>query len=189
MENTKSIKETISKNLLFYRKKAKLTQKEFAEKLGVKNSAVSNWETGVNSIDIDTLFRACDILNVTINDIYDVKCEFDLSPHEKEHIKKYRSLDNYGKKAIDTLLDIEIEQYQDFLRQLEDNVSIPTKNTDIIHIPYYDLPVSAGTGIFLDSDNYEVLDIPDTPASRQATYAVRVNGDSMMPDYQGGKWS
>lgn len=63
----KSIKETIAKSLLYYRKKAKLTQKEFAEKLGVKNSAVSNWETGVNSIDIDTLFNACEILGLRRN--------------------------------------------------------------------------------------------------------------------------
>lgn len=65
-----SIKEEIAKNLLFYRKKAKLTQKELAEKLGVKNTAVSNWESGNNSIDIDTLFLACEIFGITLNDIY-----------------------------------------------------------------------------------------------------------------------
>lgn len=68
-----NIKETVSKNLLYYRKKNKITQKELAEKLGVKHNAISAWENGVNSIDIDTLFRVCKIFGVTVNDMYDMK--------------------------------------------------------------------------------------------------------------------
>lgn len=68
-----NIKETISKNLLYYRKKNKITQKELAEKLGVKHNAISAWENGVNSIDTDTLFRVCKIFGVTVNDMYDMK--------------------------------------------------------------------------------------------------------------------
>lgn len=65
-----TVRDEIAKNLLYYRKKSGLTQKELAEKLGVKNTAVSNWESGNNSIDIDTLFRACEIFEVTLNDMY-----------------------------------------------------------------------------------------------------------------------
>ncbi|MFR5700449.1 MAG: helix-turn-helix domain-containing protein [Eubacterium ramulus] len=54
-----NIKDVIAKNLLFYRKKNKITQKKLAEKLGVKHNAISSWKNGVNSIDIDTLFRVC----------------------------------------------------------------------------------------------------------------------------------
>ena len=65
-----SIRDEIAKNLLYYRKKAGLTQKELAEKLGVKNTAVSNWESGNNSVDIETLFLACNVLNVSLSDMY-----------------------------------------------------------------------------------------------------------------------
>lgn len=65
-----SVREEIAKNLLFYRKKKGLTQKELAEKLGVKNTAVSNWESGNNSMDIEMLFRVCEIFGVTLNDMY-----------------------------------------------------------------------------------------------------------------------
>lgn len=41
-----TVRDEIAKNLLFYRKKLGLTQKELSIKLGVKNSAVSNWEKG-----------------------------------------------------------------------------------------------------------------------------------------------
>ena len=65
-----NIKETVAKNLLYYRKKNKITQKELAEKLGVKHTAISSWENGVNSIDIDTLFQICKIFGITVNDMY-----------------------------------------------------------------------------------------------------------------------
>lgn len=65
-----SVREEISKNLLYYRKKAGLTQKQLAEKIGVKNTAVSNWESGNNSIDIDTLCLVCDVFGITLNDMY-----------------------------------------------------------------------------------------------------------------------
>lgn len=68
-----NIKETVAKNLLFYRKKNKITQKQLAEQLGVKHNAISAWENGVNSIDIDTLFRVCKIFGVTVNDMYDMQ--------------------------------------------------------------------------------------------------------------------
>lgn len=49
-----------------------MTQKELANLLGVKNSAVSNWEKGVNSIDIETLFKACTIFDISVNDMYGI---------------------------------------------------------------------------------------------------------------------
>lgn len=105
------IREEVAKNLLFYRKKSGLSQKEFAEKLGVRNSTVSTWETGKNSIDIETLFRACDILNVTIYDMYGKYANTtapDYTFHEREVIKAYR--DNPSmQEAVDKLLGISSE--------------------------------------------------------------------------------
>lgn len=65
-----NVRDIISKNLLFYRKRSGMTQKELADLLGVKNSAVSNWEKGVNSIDIETLFKACHIFSISVNEMY-----------------------------------------------------------------------------------------------------------------------
>ena len=39
-----NIKDVIAKNLLFLRKKNKITQKKLAEKLGVKHNAISSWK-------------------------------------------------------------------------------------------------------------------------------------------------
>ena len=56
--------------LIILRKKALLSQEELAEKLGVKHNAISSWENGVNSIDIDTLFQICKIFGISVNDMY-----------------------------------------------------------------------------------------------------------------------
>ena len=53
--NDDQLKDNIQKNLIFYRKKAKVTQKDLADKLGVAATTVSGWERGATSPDIDTL--------------------------------------------------------------------------------------------------------------------------------------
>lgn len=72
---SENIKEIVAKNLLYYRKLNKITQKELADKLGVKHNAISAWENGVNSIDIDTLFQVCKIFGITVNDMYDIQTD------------------------------------------------------------------------------------------------------------------
>ena len=64
------IKKIVSENLSFYRKKNHFTQKQLAEHLGVKHNAISSWENGVNSIDIDMLYQICQIFQISVNDMY-----------------------------------------------------------------------------------------------------------------------
>lgn len=101
------IRDEVAKNLLFYRKKSGLSQKEFANQLGVRNSTVSTWETGKNSIDIETLFRACDILNVSISDMYGKYASktVSYSAHEKDLIVAYRAHPEM-QSAVDKLLGV-----------------------------------------------------------------------------------
>lgn len=101
-----NIKETIAKNLLYYRKKNKITQKELADQLGVKHNAISAWENGVNSIDIDTLFRICKIFGVTVNDMYgmnDTSSSTTLAAHFDG--------DEYTESELD-----EIRQFAEFVK-------------------------------------------------------------------------
>ena len=97
-----SVREEISKNLLYYRKKAGLTQKQLADKIGVKNTAVSNWESGNNSIDIDTLCIVCDVFGITLNDIYGGYSERStvLSDDEMNLIATYREISDQGKQYL-----------------------------------------------------------------------------------------
>jgi transcriptional regulator with XRE-family HTH domain len=70
------LREIISKNFRKYRKQAKLSQTEMAKQLGISPSSVSNWEQGLNSIDIDLLFKACKILNVPISQMTETTIDY-----------------------------------------------------------------------------------------------------------------
>ena len=109
------IKQNISKNIVKYRELAGLSQKELAKRLDVTPSRISNWEQGANCPTIDILFEVCKILNVSINDIYGVypDSNISLSYIEAEHIKKYRALDENGRQIIDTVINIEYLRTQE----------------------------------------------------------------------------
>ena len=109
------IRKNISKNIVKYREKANLSQKELATRLGVTPSRVSNWEQGANSPTIEILFEVCKILGVSINDIYGIypEASIELTFVEIDHIKKYRDLDDHGKDIIDTILEKEYARCED----------------------------------------------------------------------------
>ena len=52
------------------RKRKKLTQLELAEKLGVTDRSVSNWENGVCLPDASLYRLLCDILQISINELF-----------------------------------------------------------------------------------------------------------------------
>ena len=58
------------------------------------------------------------------------------------------------------------------------------KNT--IYIETYSLPVSAGTGVYLDNCEREMIRVQETALTHEANFALRVSGDSMEPDYHDG---
>ena len=51
------------------RKKAKMTQQELAEKLGVSDRTIGNWENGRNMPDLSLWKPLCNELNITLNDL------------------------------------------------------------------------------------------------------------------------
>ncbi len=98
-----NVKDEISKNLVFYRKKNNLTQKKLAEKIGVKNNTISQWENGTNSIDIELLFKICDILGVSINDMfgaYSTDFNKSLSKEESTLLDNFNTLNKEGKEKL-----------------------------------------------------------------------------------------
>lgn len=52
------------------RKAAGLTQSELAEKLNITDRAISKWENGICLPDVSVMPELCDILNISINDLF-----------------------------------------------------------------------------------------------------------------------
>lgn len=74
------------------RKKKKLTQTELAEKLNITDRAISKWENGICLPDSGTMPALCEILNITINDLF-----------SGEKV----DMNDYYKKAEQNLLDMQ----------------------------------------------------------------------------------
>lgn len=92
--------DDIAKNIKKYRKLNHMTQKQLAQKVGVSVAAVSNWETGSNSIDVDSLFKVCDALGVSISEIAQNGQPFELNIYEKELIQRFREANTWEQLSV-----------------------------------------------------------------------------------------
>ena len=61
--------EKIGKFIAECRKDKKMTQQELAEKLGVTDKSIGNWENGRNMPDLSLFKPLCDELDITINEL------------------------------------------------------------------------------------------------------------------------
>ena len=105
------------------RLKRGIKQSTVAEKLELKNgSTISNWETGQATPSIDTYIAYCNacgispgkLLTEALGDPSKME-EFHCTPDEAELIRRYRFIDERGKKTVRTVLDAE---YNDALASL-----------------------------------------------------------------------
>ncbi len=62
--------EKIGKFISVSRKNKDLTQEQLAEKLGVSINAVSKWERGLNLPDVSLMKTLCNILDITLNELF-----------------------------------------------------------------------------------------------------------------------
>lgn len=69
MINEELLKQTISKNLIRYRKINNLTQMELAVSLNYSDKAISKWERGESLPDIYVLSMIADFYHITVNDL------------------------------------------------------------------------------------------------------------------------
>ena len=61
--------EKIGKFISKCRKERNITQSELAEKLGVTDRSISNWENGKNMPDLSLFRPLCELLNISINEL------------------------------------------------------------------------------------------------------------------------
>lgn len=95
-----------------------LKQSELAKLVGVSSGSIGNYECGVSAPNEKILFKLFEALNCDANYLYQDDIderilnnqEFPVDKHEKRIITIYRTLDDYGKKAVDSILDVEYER-------------------------------------------------------------------------------
>lgn len=162
---------TIGNIIAKYRKQNGMSQYELAEKLGrygyeITNKAVSKWEKNVALPSIPLFLTTCKILGV--RDVYEV----------------FFGINDFN--PITQLNDEGQEKALDYIQLLIDSGKYQKDSSKIIpfirKIPLFSLPASAGTGEFLHSDDYELIDV-GAEVPLEANFAIRINGNSMEPRF------
>lgn len=101
------LKYEIGKRIREYREERGMSQKELADKIGVSNSRVSNWEQGINRPDADILADLCRVLKVSPSELLDVHLSTDeLNDQERKVIQAYRTKKEL-QQAVNILLGLE----------------------------------------------------------------------------------
>lgn len=162
------------------REKLGITQEELAKLMGVSKGAIGNYESGIGYPKVENMTKLFSILQTDANYLFQDEVSNTtnerVSLQEQKHIKKYRTLDEYGKEVVESVLDIEAKRCEAAKRQ-----PVFTFRRLSEH------KVSAGCGFDLnDPDQWKEIDVLDTAEARQADFAVEVEGASMEPDYYDG---
>ena len=158
------------------RKARKMSQQEVAKLVSVgsdpiSNRAVSKWETG------DTLPNAEQFL--ALCRIYDIR----------DVLSTFLGMEGPNDEGLNSLNKLGRERVDEYISLLKESPEVSYKQKVIRikrQMPLYDLPASAGTGVFLDSDSYTLIDVDET-VPENANLAVRISGDSMTPLYTDGQ--
>lgn len=104
-------KEEIGKIIKESRTVAGLTQLQVSKMLERPQQTIASWESGKSQPDANTLFELFRVLGRSVDEAFGFTVKsFNVTAHERKHIEKYRTLDSYGKGAVDTLLDSEYKR-------------------------------------------------------------------------------
>ena len=152
-----------------------LEQKALARRLGITANAVSNWEQGRSRPDVSLLPRLCEVLGVSLYDLFGLTDPQRANRQEAAHLLEYRALRAAHRHVVDTLTGE--------LLRLEEAEDVP----NLLRLPYFEKPLAAGIG---DPSEFEGLSEPmylyDSEEYRRADYIFRINGDSMEPEFCSG---
>lgn len=165
--------ENIGQLLCKRRKELGINQTELAEAMSLRgfpvtNQAVSKWEKGATLPNAKQFLALCEILEID-----DVRGEFSCG---SEGI--FAGLCREGRRLA-----------LDYVQLLRDSGRYANRKEEPAYIrslPLYSLAVSAGTGQFLDGEDYEMVEVgAEVPDG--ANFGVRVAGDSMEPAFHDGQ--
>lgn len=159
-----------------YRKQNKYTQADLCAELhkygySITPGAVSTWEKDNSQPSAGQFLALCKILHIT--QIYN---EF-LGDNPDDAMSL---LNAEGKQKANEFIKLLLLSEQ--FRRNESAIIQPVIRS--IHL--YDIPVSAGTGEWLEESNYEEIEVGNE-VPEIADFGVRIAGDSMEPQYVNGQ--
>ena len=202
--------ETYIDRIKLLKSQKKLTNELLAERSGIPLGTLSKLLAGMNeSPKLSNIVAICNALECSVEYIVtgnpDNTNNYTLNAEEIEMMESYRRLDHWGQGLIRTVLEKELERVGGGNEQMEQEpVAAPIggrilKPVSTVgryvgervsekkrSISLYELPVSAGVGVYLEDAKAETITIPGGEKTADADYALRISGNSMEPKYHNG---
>lgn len=179
----------INQNIKFFLEDKKLTQRALSQHLGIATSTVNNWIKLNRSIPAEYIIPICEFFNTTpyilLTGQEKSPSASDLNADEQELLEYFNKLSDKSKGIIlgkaETLVELETP-VADELTAVEE-----PEEQDTIFIEFSTLRVSAGAGEPLIDDSYpDFIEVRKSELTESANFAVKVNGESMMPHFKNG---
>lgn len=165
-----------------FRDQRGLTQKELADLIEMGNTTIANYEKGFRTPKKNTLFKIASALNVTIDDLFPILKQSDNSIIESiEEILSKLDPEPYQRNVL-TCAERQLKEQKQAKKRLAEVHDIVI---EYIAYNYYDQPVSAGTGQYLNEVQIETIQLP---VKVDADFVCPIYGDSMEPDYKSGDY-
>jgi phage repressor protein C with HTH and peptisase S24 domain len=204
--------ETYIDRIKALKSQKKLTNELLSERSGIPLGTLSKLLAGMNeSPKLSNIVAICNALECSVEYIVtgnpDNTNNYTLTSNEIELVESYRRLDRWGQELVTAVLEKASE------RALEQSETVSESESEDLSvggakilrpinrvgryvgervsdkkrtIALYDLPVSAGVGVYLDDSQAETITIPGGERTAEADYALRISGNSMEPKYRDG---
>jgi transcriptional regulator with XRE-family HTH domain len=160
------------------RKKAHLSQKDFAEMMNVTRNTVINWEADKSKPDYNLIPEICALLNIRIHELFRMQPESGLNDLEERIVGNIRRLSPTSRRVIDKMISAMVEE--ELLardRELKSTYSLFLVRPGT---------VAAGTGEYVPAEAPKYVFLRKNNINRCADGIVHVKGHSMEPIYSDG---
>ena len=189
-----------------------MTNDQLAERSGIPLGTLSKILAGMSdSPKLSTIVAICSALDCSVEYVVTGAAEntnnYTLSADEIRMMETFRSLDSFGQELVEIVIAKEADRLAATAAAETSTVEVVTKKerarvlqpiktvgryagesvrTAKRSILLYELPVSAGVGVYLDETDAESISVPNNEKTVDADYALRISGNSMEPKYHDG---
>ena len=176
------VAKTFGMKLRELRKNRGMQQHDVAEKLGIRPSAICNWEKGLAYPTFLTMIDLCSVFEIDSSYFFGSEEEnaSSISLREVKHQDLWRQLMDYEKETVNRFMEMMIDnRKQQFLAACRENFR---------KLPLSSLKVCAGSGNYLDDngDADEYLYLRRCKSVNEADEVITVTGKSMEPTFRNG---
>lgn len=155
-------------------------QQELTNYLNLKKTAYSDWKSGKSESYRKYIVEIAEFFDVSIDYLVygkEKNTSLNLPEDEAELLKYYKQLPEKEKIRLVSRAEAIADMYAE---------AAPEPVHPKISIKHSIYSVSAGTGDMLDTDEWDTIDVLDSPEACKADFCLTIHGNSMEPVYYNG---